>query len=619
MVDPVSRPDRYAGTAPDLDSVNGLIQARIDGVISRRTLMRRAAALGIAAPVISVMLHATSDMAFGAPSVGRDRALLAAAQSASTVLAEKPTAPEGQAKQGGTLTIGSSSEPDTLHPLLTQLVAASDVLAGIVESLLQYDSKAQLNPALATAYEISDDGLTYSFTLRDGVKFHNGDAFTGEDVIANWKIIMNPDFGAYNQNGWDKIKDVKADGNQLVITMQEVYAPFMSYVPGSGWISPKSAIDAGLDKYKQDFGRAPIGTGPFKFVEWKTKEAITIEKFADYWGEPAKLDKIIYRVVPDDNTLLVQLRTGEVQMAGGGSTIPASRVDEALGIAGITVLEHSSQGWEHIDLKQWDHLRMTKVRQALDFATPSKDIIEKLLKGRALPSVADQAPGSFAFDASIQPRPYDLDQAKKLLADAGLTPGPDGVLQGPVPTKDPNVGDGEVKPLALELWFSSGNTDAERVCQVVAQSWNSIGVQTTVKNQDISTIWGPEGYQFTKQMTGCFFGWFTTGNDPTDTFYWNSSQIPKTPTGSGGNLPAYFYPYSFQDKIDELTTAGDSTTDQDKRKEIYSQIQQLLHEEVPVIFIYWDKLFPAVANNVGGFWPSAFNYLLWNSAQWYLT
>ncbi|HLM23253.1 MAG TPA: ABC transporter substrate-binding protein, partial [Propionibacteriaceae bacterium] len=272
----------------------------------------------------------------------------------------------------------------------------------------------------------------------------------------------------------------------------------------------------------------------------------------------------------------------------------------------------------HIDLKQWDHLRMTKVRQALDFATPSQDIIDKLLNGRALPSIADQAPGSWAHNPNIQPRPYDLEQAKALLAEAGLTAGADGVLEGPVPTDDPNVGDGEVKPLDIELWFTSGSTENERICQVIAQSWNSIGVKTTVLNQDVSTIWGPEGYQFTEKMTGCIYSWFNS-NDPSDRYYWHSSQIPETPTGTGGNLPAYFHEYSFQDQIDELTDAGDATTDQEARKEIYWQIQELLHEEVPVIFIYWEKAFPAVVPNLGGFWPSPFNYLMWNANEWYLT
>jgi peptide/nickel transport system substrate-binding protein len=618
MVDLNPRPDRYGDKGPDLDSVNGLIQARIDGVISRRALMRRAAALAIAAPVVSVMLHATSDMAYGAPSSGRDNALRILAQGAATVPADAPTAPEGEPQSGGTVTIGSNSEPDTLHPYITQLQAGFDVYAGIVESLLGYDSTQALFPALATDFGISDDGLTYTFTLRDGVKFHNGDAFSGDDVVAAWKIIMDPDFGAFNQNGWNQIKDIKVDGNQVVMTTGEVYAPFMSYVGGAGPIVPKSAIEAGIESFKQEYGRAPIGTGAFQFVEWAPQEQIVLKRFDDYWGEPAKLDQLIYRIVPDDNTLLVQLRTGEVQLVGSASTIPPTRVEEALAIQNLIVLEHASMSWDHIDLKQWDHLRMTKVRQALDFATPTQQIVDELLQGRALVSIADQAPGSWAFNPNIEPRPYDLEQAKALLADAGLTPGADGVLEGPVPTDDPNVGDGEVKPLEIELWFVSGNVDSERISQVVAQSWNSIGVKTTVLNQDISTIWGPEGYQFTEKMTGCLFAW-VNGNDPTDTFYWHSSQIPETPTGSGGNLPAYFHQYSFQDKIDELTTAGDTTTDQDERQKIYWQIQELLHEEVPVTFIYWEKSFPAVYNTIGGFWPSAFNNLLWNAQEWYLT
>jgi ABC-type transport system substrate-binding protein len=102
-------------------------------------------------------------------------------------------------------------------------------------------------------------------------------------------------------------------------------------------------------------------------------------------------------------------------------------------------------------------------------------------------------------------------------------------------------------------------------------------------------------------------------------FYWHSSQIPQSPTGSGGNLPAYFFPYNFQAKIDDLTSRAAAETDQAKRKELYSEIQQLLHEEEPVIFLYWGKEFDAVAKNVGGFWPSAFNNLLWNVEQWYLT
>jgi peptide/nickel transport system substrate-binding protein len=621
MISLVPRGDEAPIEEPELRSVNGLIQARINGQISRRDLLRRAAQLGIAAPVVGIMLHATSDYAFGAPSNGRTATL---ARMQETIPADKPTAPEGTAQEGGTITPGSLNEPDTLNPYLTQLVTTTDVTVAIVQTLLKYDSNQQLQPQLAEGFEISEDGLTYTFKIRQGVKFHNGDPFTGQDVIDSWQMIMNPDFAAFNQLGWDKITDVTiSDPATLVMKTSEPYAPFITYVGTGNPIAPSAELKKGPDAFKQDYGRNPIGTGPMKFVEWKAKEQITLERNDDYWGTKPKIEKVFYRIVPDDNTQLVQLKTGELQIASSDGAIGATRVDEALEIDGVNVLEHSTQAWSHLDLKHVDFLRMTKVRQALDFATPSKQIIDQLLKGRALPSIADQAPGTWAFDESIQPREYDLDKAKALLAEAGLKPGKDGVLEGPTPApddSDPNTqpAPGEVKPFEMEFWYIAGDSQSERIAQVIGASWSSIGIKTDLKSESTATIWGPEGYQFTDKMTACLYAWYNS-NDPDDMFYWHSSQIPQSPTGSGGNLPAYFFPYNFQAKIDDLTSRAAAETDQSKRKELYAEIQQLLHDEEPLIFLYWAKEFDAVAKSVGGFWPSAFNNLLWNVEEWYLT
>jgi len=590
-------------------AINELVRERAARRISRRELVRRAAALGVSAPVVGVMLHLTSDYAYGAPSNGGSAAF-ATRLADSTVPVNGPTKPSGTPQQGGILTVGTTEEPDTLHPWLTQLVTTNNIVSGMLDGLLTYDSTEKLQPALATALpEISKDGLTYTFKLRQGVKFHNGDPFTAQDVVNSWKMIVNPDFAAFSTQGWDQITDMQTpDEFTVVMKTKEVYAPFVSYVAGgnggvSSAIAPSQEMAKGPDKFKQDYGQAPIGTGPFKFVEWQHKAQITMERFPDYWGEKAKLDKIIYRNVGDDNTLMVQLRTGEIHMA---DQINALRVDEALTNDKIVVLEHPSQAWEHIDLKNIGFLRETAVRQALDFATPSAEIISRLLKGRGLPSIADQAPGTWAYDPNIQPRPYDPEQAKKLLDGAGLKPGKDGVRER----------DGQ--PFEIELWGVSGDSLVTQVVQVIAAAWNQIGVKTSANFQDTSTIWGPEGYQFTDKMTGGYYSWFN-GNDPDDSFYWNSSQIPKSPTGTGGNAPAFFYKYNFQDKIDALTNQGVKTIDQAQRKQIYWQIQELLHEEVPVIFIYWEKIFAPVTKNLGGYWPSSFNNLLWNAQDWYLT
>jgi peptide/nickel transport system substrate-binding protein len=634
MIRPIPQPGEPID-ADELRGVEELVQARIDGRISRRDLIRRAATLGIAAPVVGVMLHATSDMAYGAPSNGR-ATTLARLQQGQTVPVTGPTQPAGEMQEGGTVVCGVAQEPDFIHPYLSQTVTGTDVAVGVCETLMEYDGTQTLQPSLATEFSVSDDGLSYIFKLRPGVTFHSGDPLTGQDVIDSWKMVMNPDFGAFSQLGWDKITDITLadDGMTVVMATSEVYAPFITYVgAGNNSILPSKEMAKGVDAFKQQFGREyMIGTGPMKFVEWKAKEQITLERNDAYWGGKPHLEKIIYRIVPDSNTELVQLQTGEIQLVGSAGALGALDVDKALGYDNVIVLEHPTQGWTHMDIKHIDFLRITKVRQALDYATPKQQIIEQLLKNRVLPSIGDQAPGSWANNPDIQPRPYDPDKAKQLLQEAGLTE-EDGGWSGPTPAGTPRASGGDfpadagdpnapatgpVKKFEMELWGIAGDEQASRICQVIAQAWNSIGIKTEAKFEDTSTIWGPNGYQFTDKMTASFWAWYN-GNDPDDQFYWNSSQIPKTPTGTGGNLPAYFFKYSFQDQIDDLTSRAAKEIDQEKRKQVYYQIQQLLFDEEPVIWIYWDKAFPVVAKNIGGFWPSAFTNLLWNAEQWYLT
>ena len=291
MIDPISRPDRpiWADGVEPRD-LNGLIQARIDRRLSRRELVRRAAAMGIAAPVVGVMLAATSDVV-GAGPAGSQTGRLALRQE--TVPATQPTAPAGTPQEGGTLTVATTEEPDTLHPWLTVLVSSGNILSGMMDTLLVYDSTQQLRPALAEGFEIGEDGLTYTFQLRQGVTFHNGDPFTGQDVIDSWKMILNEEFAAIQPAGWNEIAEITSpDPATLVIKTKETYAPFMAVVAAgsaSAMICPSREIAKGVESFKQEFGRAPIGTGPFKFVEWKTKEQVVMEKNPDYWGAPAKL------------------------------------------------------------------------------------------------------------------------------------------------------------------------------------------------------------------------------------------------------------------------------------------------------------------------------------------
>ncbi len=614
--------------APEsLNDINELIQARIDGGISRRQLMKRAAQIGISAPVVGVMLHATSDMVAGQPSTGRERALLRL-QDAATKEVTGPTAPAGTPVEGGVLVTSSISEPDTLNPWVTALVTSSDVCTGVFDGLMRFDSDVQLIPGLAESFEISPDGLVYTFHLRQGVTYHDGATFSAKDVDATWKAIMNPDFTAYSQLGWDQITKIDMpDDYTVVMTTEEVYAPFLTYVAGdpvASAIISSTIFEKGPDYFRGEFGRKPIGTGPFKIDEWRSKEQVSLSRFDGYWGTRPKLDQVIYRVLADDNTQIVQLQTGEAQLASSDGAIGSARLDEVLAFGTVDVYERPNMAWSHLDLKHVDFLRITKVRQALDYATPTQDIIDRIMKGRVVRAVADQAPITAVYNTDIQARPYDPAMAEQLLTEAGLTKNGDGVWEGPTPTPskdiDPNTDrGGPVKPFNMEFWYIAGDTTSQQIAQVITQSWNSIGIKTEAKSEDVSTIWSPDGYQFDPEtMTACMYSWYN-GNDPDNMYYWHSSQIPPDPTGAGGNAIAYFYPLNFQAQVDELTEAGIRETDPEARKAIYLQLQQLIFDEVPCVFLWWGKDFSAVVPNLGGFWPSPFNRLLWNAQEWYFT
>ena len=553
-------------------------------MISRRQFLTRTIRLGLVAPLLASCVARTPA---GAPAAPTSAAAPAAAQ----------------VQTGGTLTIGMIEEPETLNPLITQLSTSFGILAGVVDSMLTYDTTQTLQPSLAESYAVAADGLTYTFKLRKNARWHDGPAFTSADVKATHQIIMDPKFGAWSQLGWENITDLQTpDDYTVIMKLNAPYAPFLAYV-GFGFIVPKHWIDKGIAPFKSDYGRKPIGTGPFKVTKWESAQFLELDKNPDYWGTAPKLDKIIMKIVPDTNTLQVQLKTGEVQMT---DSVPPRDLDGVRALPNVVTTLTDGTEWSHMDLKYIDFLMDKRVRQALDFATPKADIVEKLLKGLGTVAFGDQAPGTPYFDPNIQARPYDLDQAAQLLKDAGFTKNAQGTLEK----------DG--KPLEIEYWVISGDDSVKQMQQVVAASWRKLGIVVDSREEDINSIWGPGGYQFTQKMTAGQYSW-TNGNDPDNIFYWNSSQIPKDPEGTGGNVIAYFNKFSFQKEIDELTNAGAAEVNVEKRKAIYWKVQELLHEEVPVIFLYWGKRIYVSPKNFAGFKANTYNYLLWDVADWAFT
>ncbi|MCC6792028.1 MAG: hypothetical protein IT336_10090 [Thermomicrobiales bacterium] len=584
-----------AALSDEPKSANDLLQARLQGRIGRRELIALTAKMGLSLPVAGVLLHATGDR-------------IAHAQDAP-IPANQRTEPSGERRDGGTLNIGVVGAIDSLNPYLTNLYGPSmDILSGVYEGLLTFDSNQQLQPALAESYEVSDDGVVYTFKLRQGVTFHNGDDFTADDVIETWKMIVDGDFPAWQRIGWDKIETIEApDPFTLVITTRVIYAPFLSNVSAgmltNAVISPKRLLAGGPGQFVRE-STEPVGTGPMRFVE-RSGNRIVLERNPDYWGTRPELDQVAINVYESYAAQREALNVGEIDLVAHTGMPGASMLSETQEIAGITVYEFVGQTWGHLDLKQVGFLRETKVRQALDYATPSGRIIDEVLGGEAVRAAADQSPASWVYNDELKPRSHNLERAAFLLDDVGLTLNDDGVRER----------DGEI--LRIELWGETTDPQAAEILNLVAASWSEVGIVTTVRLEKQPVIWGPTGYQFSDRMTAGYYRWSNV-NDPDNMWYWHSSQIPPSPGGSGGNTAAFFNQYSFQEKIDDLTSRAAAETDPEARRALYVEIQTLLQKEVPVIFLFWDKNYSAASGKIGGYWPSAFNYLLWNVAEWYL-
>jgi peptide/nickel transport system substrate-binding protein len=529
----------------------------------------------------------------------------AASQTAEPIVPNGPTAPSGNSLRDADVVVGTTLEPESLHPWEARTLAAFDVLDGVMDGLLRYTAEGKLAPALAEQFGISDDGLTYTFRLRQDVRYHNGEPFSGDDFVAAWELSERREFDVLSTLGWQKIDNAElVDGTTLVVTTTEPYAPFLSTV-ATTYLCPRASLSEGVDSFREVFSNSPVGTGPFRVTGRESGAGIELGRWDGYWGGPAKLKGVRVRILADVDALLTALERGEIDVASGSGGVSASRVDDALALPGVGVFQLGTMNWQHVDLKQMAFLRETAVRQALDFATPRQSIVGDVLDGRADPAFADQSPTSWAYSETLQPRPFDPAQAAKLLDDAGLLVGDDGVRSR----------DG--KRFEIELWGVAGDRTSEAIIAAIAREWNAIGVSTLPQSAPPDRLWGPLGYQYSDRMTGCLYTW-TNANDPDDLFYWHSSQIPSSPGGSGGNLPAFFYPYAFQDDIDSLTVDAASELDFGHRRELYGEIQALLAREAPVIFLCWEHAFPAARDAVGGFWQSAWAPLLWNVADWYL-
>ncbi|MDD4601980.1 Oligopeptide-binding protein AppA [bioreactor metagenome] len=496
--------------------------------------------------------------------------------------------PVKEIQSGGQLRLGSLYEPNTLNPLLSDFLSVAEVGRLIFSGLTIMNDKGEWIADLASEVPtiqnggVSRDGLVITYKLKQGITWHDGAPFTAEDVKFTWQMINNRTINIVQRDGYDKITAIETpDPYTVVIKFREYYAPHLTLF---NVIMPKHLLAGVDDINKAAFNRAPIGTGPFKFKEWRLAEAIVFEANHSYFRGKPRLDSVIYKIVPDSSIMLSQLKAGGVDIV---NDINFTQLDQFNAVEEINVVMTPGVIWEHLDLNLDNPLfQDVRVRQAILFGIDRQFIVENVLKNAASPAVADQSPLSWAYNPALTVPARDVDRARELLIQAGWQQGTDGIF----------IKNG--RRLTFSLVTTAGNKVREAVAQMILQQLREVGIAVEVRPLDPKMFF--DDVLKRRQFEVAMYGW-VSGVDPDHSGLWHSKNIPSSLNGYNGQN----YPGWRNAEIDSLTEAGNRAVDIETRKHQYYRIQELIIQESPVIPLYFKANIDAVKKNVANYRPNS--------------
>ncbi|MEZ4659619.1 MAG: ABC transporter substrate-binding protein [Caldilineaceae bacterium] len=493
-----------------------------------------------------------------------------AAPAAGDAGSSKPTS-------GGTLHLMGHQEVAGLSPDDSGPSVQTTMILAIHNSLLLADKDLVTQPQLAESYEVAEDGLTYTFKLHQGVKFHDGKEFTAADVQYTYDYYRNPDNGSTLINNFLGMDSIDTpDDYTVVINMAEVNAASLTTWAETPIVQSEYHAEVGEDAYRT----APIGTGAFKLVEFNPAEVVLVEAFDDHYRGRPKIDMIRQEVVPEPSVRTIALETGD-----SDSALWPLLVEDSLRLAedpNFTVIKTSTGGVKHIPLNnKLPQLADKRVRQAMMHALDRQRIIDDLWNGAATVANSNLGP-KFAFysldqDPNLKRYDYDVDKANALLDEAGWAMGADGVREK----------DGE--KLTFTCTTITGDSARRPIAEFAQQAFKEVGIDMQLEEAPISAIL--EGLT-NGTVDASLFNWTYGSVDP------DPSSTLRSDGGQNWN--------SFENaRVDELIDLGLKTVDPEQRRQYYHEIQQIVVEEVPMLYLQWDDWYNVFTARVKGLPDSA--------------
>ncbi|MEK4303543.1 ABC transporter substrate-binding protein [Oceanobacillus sp. FSL K6-0251] len=502
--------------------------------------------------------------------------------------AEEAEADTGDAEGDQVLIFARGGDSESLDPASTTDGESSRITKQIYESLLEFDKESfEVLPGLAHDWEVSEDGLSYTFYLEEGVTFHDGTEFNAEAVKVNFERWADPDHEyAFADDGYvysmygTMFGGFLGDENHVVEEINVVNDHEIEFVLSQplGFFLQNMAMTyfpitspAALEEYGPAINENPVGTGPFEFVSWAKDDSIVLDKFDDYRIEGLpKLDRVVFEVIPDNAARLIALRSGEIDIMDGLNP------DDAAGVEadeGLELYERAENNIGYVGFNvQKEPFDNKDLRHAVSHAIDKEAIAEALYAGYATPASVPLPPSYMGYNNEVESFEYDPDTARELLEDAGYADG-----------------------LEIELWTMPVARpympDPETVSEIIQNNLEEVGITVTIVREE----WAP---YLEKTMNGehqmYMLGWSGTNGDPD---YFLSSLLHGDNVGSSNRE---FYD---NDEVDEFLNQAKLSIDQDERASFYQQAQELIADDAPMVPLVHSRPVLATTNAVENYVP----------------
>lgn len=497
----------------------------------------------------------------------------------------------GNPAYGDSLVEGSIGEPSTLIPILASDSASHSVASLLYNGLLKYDKNLNLAGDLAERWEVSDDGLTITFYLRRGVKWHDGHEFTTADVLYTYKTIINPKTPTAYAEDFLQVKKAEAVDRY---TFRVVYAkPFAPALASWGLNILPAHLLEGKDITKSELARNPIGTGPYRFGEWTPGQRVVLESFHSYFEGRPYIDRRIFRIIPDSSTMYMELKAGGLDMMSLTPVQFKRQTNSSEFLQRFNKFTYPVPSYTYLGYNLKNPLFSDKrVRQAITCAISKDELVQGVLFGLGQAGHTPFQPGTWANNPDLKPFPYDPQRAEKLLAAVGWSKrSSDGLL----------MKDG--KPFRFTILTNQGNEQRIKTAQIVQYRLKKIGIEVNIRVLEWASLL--TNYIDSRNFDVVLMGW-NISQDPDQYDIWHSSK-----TGAKElNFISYKNP-----EVDRLLEEGRGVFDKEKRRNCYFRMQAILADEQPYTFLYVPAALPVISARFRGIEPApagiGHNFIKW--------